>query len=490
MLKQTIRLSFSQHGLLLQIILGVGLGGLLGLLCISFSPFLALGVLLSFVLVYIVLKRPEVGLLMILVATSSIVFEGELPLIPIGNISLNIPDIFLLLLFGLILLRWWIEPEFRIIRTPLDWPILLFYGMMILSTSIAVFQSSMQIEPARREIRIVTYYLTFFIVTNLIRERRQLNLLLNGFFLLAAVVAAAIIVQFALGTSMQILPGRVENLGTMGAVYSDVTRILPPGWSIILVSFVTTVCILSLEKLKPAGLLKYLLFGLFGFALLVTFLRSYWAALIIALGLLAFILRENDRQRFIVLGIVTISTVAMLVLLAFIARNSKAQSLVNASIDRLGTLFNGGTYQGQDNSINTRMIENTYAISAFVSHPWVGIGMGAVYRPLDWRLDSPSSSLQTLIENGHLELLTDTGVLGYLTFLSLSFIFLYRGLRNWRGIADPWLKGIVLGFSLVYLIVLIAAVTNSSFTQWRWTPVLGVIMGVNEVILRLEKQKV
>ena len=41
----------------------------------------------------------------------------------------------------------------------------------------------------------------------------------------------------------------------------------------------------------------------------------------------------------------------------------------------------------------------------------------------------------------------------------------------------------MLGFTLVYLAVLIAAVVNSPFMEWRWTPVIGIMMGINEVIL-------
>jgi hypothetical protein len=33
-------------------------------------------------------------------------------------------------------------------------------------------------------------------------------------------------------------------------------------------------------------------------------------------------------------------------------------------------------------------------------------------------------------------------------------------------------------------------VVNSTFTQWRWTPILGIIMGINAVIiLRFNKKK-
>jgi hypothetical protein len=46
------------------------------------------------------------------------------------------------------------------------------------------------------------------------------------------------------------------------------------------------------------------------------------------------------------------------------------------------------------------------------------------------------------------------------------------------------MKGIVLGFTLVYLGLLIAAVFNSIFMAWSWIPVIGIMMGVNEVAFR------
>jgi hypothetical protein len=73
-------------------------------------------------------KRPEIGLLGILIATASIVFEERLPLLSAGGISLHIPDLLLLGSLGLIAVRWLFAPEFRIVRTPLDRPLLIFYG--------------------------------------------------------------------------------------------------------------------------------------------------------------------------------------------------------------------------------------------------------------------------------------------------------------------------------------------------------------------------
>jgi len=116
----------------------------------------------------------------------------------------------------------------------------------------------------------------------------------------------------------------------------------------------------------------------------------------------------------------------------------------------------------------------------------IGLGMGAAYRPWDPRLDRAivGGDFRKHIHNGHLWILLQSGLLGYLSLMWLSLVFLKRGFGSWRSVVDDRLRGVVLGFTLVYLAVLIAAVVNSTFMQWRWAPVIGLIMGINEVILR------
>jgi O-antigen ligase len=88
------------------------------------------------------------------------------------------------------------------------------------------------------------------------------------------------------------------------------------------------------------------------------------------------------------------------------------------------------------------------------------------------------------IHNSHLGILLHSGLLGYLGFTWLSLAFLLRGFRNWRKIPNARMRAVVLGFTLVYLAVLIAAGANSVFAHWSWVPVLGIMMGMNEVILQ------
>jgi O-antigen ligase len=493
MFTQLVGKSFKLNSLPFQITAGCCLGLLLGMACSWFSPLLVFSALVTALLTYAILKRPEIALLGILVATSSILYEDQLPMISVG-ISFHIPDMLLLGSFGIIVVRLLVQPNFKVIRTPLDWPLLVFFGITIFSTSIALYQSTVDVEVARRAFRVFSYYLTFFVVTNLVRERRQINTLLNGFFILATIVAAAIVLQFIVGSSAQLLPGRVEILATQGAMYEDITRVLPPGWSVVLVSFVVILCILVLEKNTLLPWIKFLQLGLMGMALIFTFLRSYWAALLIIFLFMGYFFKAADRKKYIGLGLISISLIAIILLIVFTDPDSRAARLTAASSDRLGTLFDSGTFQGEDGSLNWRMIENEYAFSTIASNPWLGLGMGFTYRPWDPRLDRPDFSglgydFRKHIHNGHLWILLQSGVLGYFSLMWLSLTFLIRGFRNWRYVLNNRFKGVVLGFTLAYLAIFVAAVANSSFTQWRWTPILGIMMGINEVIFAKSDQE-
>ena len=476
----------------IQTLVAVFWGLALGIFVQRISPELVLAFLILIGLVFAILKRPEMGLLGILIATSSIVYEDQLPQVSFG-ISFHLSDLLLLGLLGLVLIRWLAEPGFKYVKTPLDLLLMLFLGITVLSTAIALYQSSVDAVTVRRALRIFSYYLTFFIVTNLIRERRQIDFLLRGIFLLAVVVASAIVLQFILGSSVQLLPGRVETLETRGAMFEDITRVLPPGWSVVLVSFAVLLCLLVLET-KPAFMLRIPFLGLLGGALIFTFLRSYWAALFVMVLVMGFLFKGWERGRLIGAGLLFIYGGFLIFLIASVEPESRPSTLISASVDRFSNHFDSGTFQGEDGSMNWRLIENGYAYQTIAENPWLGLGLGFTYRPWDYRIDQidatgMSYDFRKHIHNGHLWILLQSGVVGYLSLLLLSAVFVMRGLRKWRSIPDPKLQSIVLGFSLTYVVIFIAAVANSSFTQWRWTPILGIMMGINEVIFRMYDDK-
>ena len=486
--------SFAINDTFFQIVVGSCVGLTLGL---AFYWFSALQVFVGVILLlsaYAILKRPEIALLGILVMTSSVIYEDQLPRLSVG-ISFHVPDILLLGALGIIGIRWLVEPEFKLIRTPLDWSLLFFLIVPIFTTVVAYYRGPVNLVLARRAFRVFSYYLTFFLVTNLVRERYQLDFLLKGIYILATIVAVAIVLQFILGSSMQILPGRVETLATQDTMYEGITRVLPPGWSVVLVSFIVLLSMLILEKTTSLSWLKFVQAGILGMAMIFTFLRSYWAVLMMVFLLMFYLFKGKYRKKLITVGSIAIFLATSVLFLVSLNPDSRSAKLVAASIVRFTTIFDNDTFQGQDSSLNWRRVENGYAIPAIESNLWVGLGLSFRYRPWDPRVDRPDPSSQYYdfrrhIHNGHLWILLQSGLLGYLSLIWLSAHFLWRGFRNWRHVPDVKLKSVVLGFSLAYLAVFIAAVTNSSFTQWRWTPLLGIMMGINEVILMQLKEEV
>lgn len=472
----------------MQLLAAILLGLAIGYGSLEFTPTAVVGLLVVFLLLFIALKRPEIALVGILVLTSSILFEDQMPRISFG-ISLHLSDILLLGMLGLTLIRFLVEKKFTRVRTPLDAPLLILIGITIISTLIAIFQLSVDPELARRLIRVFSYYLTFFIVTQLVRETYQLKSLLICILLIAVVVAMAMVAQFILGSSVQILPGRVEALVTQDTTFDDITRILPPGWSTVMISFMGVVCLLAFEKSSLRTSFYLLLLLLFGLALVLTFLRSFWSALIGATLILIYLLRGRERFRFLTRIFTLVILVTIIILIVMVDPESRPARLTYAFVDRLTTLGETETFQSGD-TLNGRIIENQYAYNAIAEHPLIGLGAGTPYRPLDFRLDYRTAdgrvvSGRSFIHNGYLRILLQSGILGFLTLVWISGTFLYRGVKFWRTLTNEQMKAIVMGNLLVYLAVLIAAVANASFTQWRWTPLLGMMFGVNEVIYRL-----
>src|SRR6185437_13270802 len=136
------------------------------------------------------LKRPEIGVLAILIITSTVIPESSLPRISIGIGTIYIPDILLGGLLALIFIRRVVEGEFFGLHTPLDWPLLGFWGIAMLSTYRSFFHGSITFNQSLAPVRTVSYYLIFFVITNLVRQEKQVALLVKGIYLLATFVAA------------------------------------------------------------------------------------------------------------------------------------------------------------------------------------------------------------------------------------------------------------------------------------------------------------
>ena len=464
-----------------QLLMACVVGLSLGVLSILRSPLWALALLGVVCFVAVVKYRPALGLLCIVVATSSIIFEARLPLVQIGVGSLHVVDgILLLLLYGVILSRL-AGRAARNARTALDLPVLAFYAVCLLATFVGIGQGTVTSVAALRELRVFSYYLTFFVVTHLVRDERQLGLLLKGLMFIAVVVAATMLAQYVLGTGINLFPGRVETLITQNVDYTGVTRVLPPGQSLVLVAFLALIIgnIVGIQHGFSISRVVWLV--LLGLAVILTFNRSFWIAVAVALALLALLAPGETRRRLAHWVLAAAFLMLVVMVPVFSAPHSGAARLVGAFTQRMATLTSSSPFQ--DSSFRWRFPEYEYAVAQIMAHPILGLGLGARYRPYDPRLDWSGFDLGNYIHNGHLWVILDTGLVGYGCLVWMSALFIWRGLKGWRSVPDARKGAVVLAFVLTYSGGCVAAIVDPIFAQWYWTPLVGIMMGTNEVIL-------
>ena len=476
MQRQFLKQSF----ILNQLIVVCGIGLLLGM-AIVWIPltFLLIGIA-GIVFVIIAWLWPEIAILGILVLTSTVFDMNVLPSISIGFGHILIPDILLFVFIGIIFLRILLRSS-SFIHTPLDIPLLAFYVTALIATAAGIFNSRMTFNESLGEVRLVNFLLTFFIVTNLVRNEKQLRRLYVGIVSLAIFVALAMIAQYALGTAVQILPGRVETLGTAGVTSYGVTRILPPGQSLVLLVLVCLVVQMLFDKKSSRFMIYIIQLGIVGVAVLLTFNRSFWAAIFFALVLVGVLVSLRDKVKLfnIALGIVIIGALILIPFLA-INKGGAVGKVIDGFTLRMSTLLNPDITQ--EDSLKYRYIENAYAYPQIASHPLIGLGLGANYRPEDVRL---SGTYAYYIHNGHLWVILKTGLIGYLFLMWFLLLYIKRAIQNWKRIPDPILKGIVFSLAVTIVGVLVATIVNPIFEQDFWTPVIGIMLGMGEVILRI-----
>jgi O-antigen ligase len=391
------------------------------------------------------------------------------------------------MLFALIVVRALAEPQFKLIHTPLDLPFLLFYGIALLATAIAIVQSAVNTQMAVTEIRYISYYLIFFLVTNLVRDARQVRLLIHGLFMLAILVAIAMFVQLALGQSVQILGGRVEPLVTEGVRRSEIIRITNfGGEALIMTAFILRITIFAVSGTRGIGLMAPIQVALFGVAVIMTYNRNFWIGAFLAILIVTYQLSKVQRGHLLKSALAAAVLGSLLLLPIFFQPASRAGEFLAASVERAASLLRPETvWPIETSTLRWRDFEYHYALPQVLENPLLGLGLGAQYRPFVRGIDHANFDGRGYTHNAHLWIILKTGLLGYASLLWLSLLFLWRGFRYWRMAPTPLLQGTMLGSVLTYIGVLLGSIVNPMLMQWYWMPIIGILMGLNEVIIRL-----
>lgn len=461
----------------------LGIGAFIGIFVLK-SPILATIAVFTLPAFFVLLRKPEIVILLLIILLSSIVYEEAIPKIPVVGGSLHVTDVFLSFLLFIIVFKLFTDSSFKLVKTPLNLPLLLFYFSVIISAFISLSYYKLDFHIVTGRFRALTYYLVFFCVTNLIRDKKQVNFLVKGLFAIASVVALTMLIQAIVGDSVKLMPGRVEKASALGQVF-EATRIMPPGELLVYTFFITSGCVIAFNRKSKTLFisLSFYVFVILGIGVLLTYTRSYWVATILALSILLLIASGDNRKRLICLFIVVCVLGGSV---SFMVRGDQGRfnKYLVALSKRFTSLF-AGEKMIQSETLTWRYSESKYAIKAILKNPIFGIGIGNKYRP---QLFGPEDRLMWYVHNGYLFILVKIGFVGLIFFLCFYGAFIVRCLLERRIIEDKMDMAIVTGFMISGVGILFIAVVMPPFMEWHNIMVISTTVGISEAIIRSNKE--
>ena len=456
-------------------------GMLLGMAVVFLSPgivILALAVVLSVILVS---KNPVWGILGFIALTSTVIGSDVNPGVSIGIGHIYLTDIILFTLIWLIVWELFTRLEAKFVRTPLDIPLLVFLAVTLVSTIIAMISGTVTLQAMLGPARDVLSLMLFFAITNLVKTDKQVKLLQRMIIAFAWVVSIVMVVQYIIGAALPFLPGRVEVLNTEGTNFSNITRIIPPGYSLVFIVFVIACSLWFFENKYSGNVILTASIVLTGIGVLLTFKRHLWGALVVIFLIMVLVSNRREIQRILLRGFSAFAV--MLVGLFFIMNytGSAGPDLVASSADRMFSLLRADTYDDPDSSLRWRDFENYYALRQIKSHPFIGIGLGTIYRPWVPGKDYGNVSLQGWIHNGYYWLLLRTGGIGFLAMMGMMIAAVVRGFKYWRAVPNG---AYVLGSTLAIVGMLMGNWVEPLVSEWYWTGLTATLLGMNELSIR------
>jgi O-antigen ligase len=473
-----------QRGKIGFFILCVVTGIIIGKMSLQYqiqSVFLTIGCFGFFVLK----RKPEIGILVIVILISSIIFTESLPILPIGIGSLHISDIILFLLLFLPFYDYLIAGRRYIIFRSLDLPLLFFFVTCILAALASVLLHDVPVERVVRNFRFFTYYLLFFSIMNHVRTLKQVRFLVNALFCVGTVVGIAMLAQSILGESVRLMPGRLESTVTIDAFHMA-TRILPPGQSLVFLLFVTSVIFMSLSKIASSKPWHYLVLFSSGIGVILTYNRSFWAGSILCFFIFFLFCKSSARRRMLVSALLwlLIVTIFLFTLLLFDTKGRVADT-TSAIEHRFKSLFTGDKLY-QSGSLEYRKLENRYAFARIKKNIFLGNGLANDYRPPIFGSHDYNTYY---IHNGYLFIFLQVGLIGFVPLLWFFSSFLIRTFKNLKHIEDDYYRSLITGFAYSVIGVLIINITIPMFRQWFSIVAIVTVIGLTESIFRICEQE-
>ena len=321
--------------------------------------------------------------------------------------------------------------------------LIIVYACFFLIAAVTGLARQADLHEVIQECRYPLFLLMYPVLATLVTTRAQLRFYLRGLLSLTAAIAAASLAFF----SYAMLTGNLVQLNQ--TPWGDFMRYPAGGWTLQMVRpnghlfFEVGIVVLASLIARPGITARRragygLVLALLSAALVITFMRTAYAAVAVSLFILVFLMTPGKKLQ---MAIALIGCVGALAALA----------LYGATLSGAAS----SAISGMEPSLKARFIEMRGAWAAFRAHPLFGAGMGGTFRELGVVMSGPQlaatqADYQTL-HNVWMYYLFKGGAVGaVLAAVGLGGI-LARGCAVLPGLHNPedrfLLRGLVAAFA-------------------------------------------
>jgi O-antigen ligase len=443
-------------------------------------------------------RRPEFGLLALIFLTSGFVSPDSIDVrLPIGG-GLDMRDLALLGMLGLMVFRGLVHKTMPIPWRPVGMLLTVFLGFAALSAGYALFYRAVPINWALSELRDLSYYAVFFLTAWALKESHQLTILMVGLYVLADMTAGTLVLQQFLGMNNHLLASMLGTDWQINGMSSSsvfgAVRVIPPGNMLMFFMMSISLCIMVFTqdnwRLRIFALLEFVFLS---FALVLTYTRAQWIAIIIAIGLVLIVFISMHRQQ--LAQYITLGTIALLLvvpLVGFFAANLPQRlariPLVSGILARAIDSFEAGD-DLEISSLEWRGFEAEQAWRSLSQQPLLGVGLGNSYRDITL-LRGEARGYKGSLANGtytrftryvhssYVYIAVKMGLPALIFFLTFCAVFLAKSWQLFGALPDGLPKDIVLAVITGFIGLLVWTTIHSDFMKTSSVAVVGLVVGL------------
>ncbi len=337
--------------------------------------------------------------------------------------------------------------EFKLMKTPLDLPILLFLGIAVAATLTSIYPHASRIELYR----IINYVLLYYVVVSNIKSKPQIKRIVTLVILVGTGLAIYGLFSYFSGIEKIYTLDKKYYLGMVTSTYVNHNHIggyfelaIPLGIGLLLASQYLP------GRTKKGKILRARLTAILFIAatitmtvaLVFTYSRGAWMGflgsmvvlgIIVSFGLKIF----KDWSKLKKWG--TLAVVALIIVSSFLLMPTKVKQ-------RAATLFEfkGGTFK--DMSLQARLIVNRNTLEMIKDYPILGTGPGTFTILYPKYRDSRLRVFMNAVHNDYLQYGEEMGIFGLGSFIAILVLFFKKNLNLVKNVGDKYLQGLTIGF--------------------------------------------